>query len=242
MILTPEEGEVLPTLNKVVVQSDNPFRRELGRAVFVNDSDPNNPDFIYYPTAENIGDGETFSLNSNNMGITDFYSPYYAFRDGVISMDAYASWESISAEGTQGNNFLKVTSGALDVIEQYSAVIVNSEVYHIDKTQYTNADTLIFLMEDLLTDVDSVELAIRDNVKLWNNVRTKKTIAELVSAISLNNPKRKIFVDLEQAVLKVIRNDIASKILFQNKEYDRSEYLLKENLKIADRYGIDTNS
>lgn len=185
--------------------------------------------------ARNIASGKVFTVNSQNLGVTDFEQGYKSYRDGVLDLNYYVAFQSISVTGTKGNPYVLGTN-LVTIAENFDALVVGSDIYMIDKSKSTNAGTQLFLLSDLKTDVTSANVAVRANLKLKNNFRTKCGIG--ASAHVLNSDYRYKISEKENALMKAVRNKVASDIAFEKEDYDLTERLLKENIEIFTWMGV----
>lgn len=227
-----DEDSPITNASKVVLVADKPFPKGgNGKAVWVNQLNSDNPSWMIVPTAQQIGDGKTFTIDSHNLGVTEGDSPYQSFRDGIINLDIYVAGDSISVTGTKGNPFVTGT-GLQTVLEKYDAILVGDEVYKLDKSKGTNGSQILFLLSDLKTDVTSAQVALRDNLKLFNDFRSKCSLAKVASILSSETYFRPNNTERVNAVLKIITNLKASEIEFERREYQQADRLLRENVDI----------
>lgn len=188
------------------------------------------------PTHTQIKDGKVFSVDSQKLGLTTTAQGYLTFRDGVINFNYFVGFEDVSVTGVKGDSFV-IGSGFIPLLELgYDSVIINGKPYVIDLSKPTNAGTVLYTFEPLESDTTSLTFAERSNLKLRNNFLTKSAIC--VGAKALSGSFRDRIVDKEIALQKIIRNEMASKELFLQKDYDSSDKLLKENVQILNYLGL----
>ena len=179
------------------------------------------------PTHTQIKDGKVFEVNQS----------YYTFKDGILNFDYYVGFEQVAVTGGKGDNFVISSTNLIPYLEKgYDSVIINGKPYALDLSKPTNAGTVLYLFEDLPEDVTSLIFAERSNLKLRNNHRTKCAIGK--AAQVLIGGYRDRIVDREIAVQKLVRNEMASKILFEQEDYLGSDKLLKENVEIIKWMGL----
>lgn len=233
----PEDSPI-DNASNVIVKVANPFdTKEDGVVKYVNVFDPDVPENFVIPTASEIGEGKEFTLDSYKLRVTESDKPYYSFRDGVINFDIYVGGSNISVTGNEGDEYI-TGSGLLDVIENYDAIMVDDSVYNLIKDRSTNAGTVLYLDKPLVSDVSSVTVAVRDNLKVRNNFRTKCALGNAAHILSDSNYYRPGLDERQNAVMKLIKNDIASKFLFESRDYIGSERMLMENLSIIKWLGL----
>lgn len=188
------------------------------------------------PTHIQIKDGKVFSVDSQKLGLTTTAQGYLTFRDGVINFDYFVGFENVAVTGTKGNNFVTGT-GFISLLEKgYDSVIIKGKPYAIDLSKPTNGGVVLYLFEELSESTTDLTFAERSNLKLRNNFRTKMAIC--AGAKSLSGSFRDRIVDREVALQKIIRNEMASKELFLQEDYDSSDKLLKENVQILNYLGL----
>jgi len=188
------------------------------------------------PTHTQIKDGKIFEVDSQKLGLTTVNQSYYTFKDGVLNFDYYVGFEQVAVTGAKGDNFV-IGSGFIPLLEKgYDGVIINGKPYALDLSKPTNAGTVLYLFEDLPKDITSLTFAERSNLKLRNNHRTKCAIGK-VAQVLIGGYRDRI-VDREIAVQKLVRNEMASKILFEQEDYLASDKLLKENVEIIKWMGL----
>lgn len=235
--IKPEEAYPLQA-SIIVLEFDNPFGTGKDGVVrYQNTFDPQHPEYLTIPKAQEIGNGKVFTVDSHKLGLSTSEQGYSTFKDGVINVDAYVGQQSISVTGVKDTNYL-VGTNLTEIATSFDAVIVGTDVYKIDKSKPTNAGTVLYLFEDLKSDVTSVTVAYRSNLKLYNNFRTKCLIGKSAHILTNDYSTHYDILEKERGVLKVIRNDIASRICFEQEDYEKAERLLKENIQIGLRLGI----
>ena len=216
-----------PTLTKVVVTMKDPFNlKKDGKAVFTSST---------IPKTSEIGAGKTFKLNSQLLGVTDFYSSYLTFKDGV-QVCYGADKEVLSVTGVKGNNYL-IGTGLQPILESYDSVILpNNDVLQLDKSKPTNGGTVLYFLSDLTQDVTSFNPAWRTTVKLKNDFRTKAVLCKVVHI--LGSDYRSKIDEKENAVQKLIRNKMTADLAWEMEDYDLVDQLLKENIRIGEWLGV----
>lgn len=216
------------TVTQVILTVKNPFdTKKDGLAKW---------DSTTVPTHVQIKDGKVFEVDSQKLGLTTVNESYWSFRDGVLNWNYFAGFENVAVTGAKGDNFV-IGVGFIPLLEKgYDSVIINGKPYAIDLSKPTNAGTVLYTFEPLESNATSVTFAERSNLKLRNNFRTKSAICK--AAKSLVGSFRDRIVDKEIAVQKLIRNEMASKILFEQEDYDSSDKLLRENVQILNYLGL----
>lgn len=189
------------------------------------------------PTHTQIKDGKVFSVDSQKLGLTTTDQGYLTFRDGVINFDYVVAFENVTITGVKGDTFVTSSTNLIPYLEQgYDSVIINGKPYAIDLSKPTNGGTVLYTFEPLEANTTSLTFAERSNLKLRNNFRTKQAIC--AGAKALSGSFRDRIVDKEIALQKIIRNEMASKELFLQEDYDFSDKLLKENVQILNYLGL----
>ena len=234
--LNPEEPYTTP-VTTVVLRVDNPFdTKKNGVVKYVNTFDPNHPEWLVIPTASQIGDGKVFLIDSNKLGITGYDESYLSFRDGVLNLNLYVGLQTVSVTGDKDTNWL-IGTGLETLLQNYDSVIIGSETYELRKDLPTNGGTVVYLDRYLEEDVTSVTFAERNNLKVFNDFKSKCIIAKSSALLGTDlYPNRTS--DKEQAVLKVIRNKMAASILFEQEDYKGAERLLLENIEIGNHLRV----
>lgn len=233
----PEDSPIT-TASTVIVRVENPFgTKQDGSVKYVNVFDPDFPEHLVIPTAYEIGEGMVFKIDSYKLGITESDKPYYSFRDGVINFDIYVGGSNINVAGEEGDEFI-VGTDLGEVLENYDSIIVDDQVYQLLKDKSTNAGTVLYLDRPLETDITSATVAVRDNLKVRNNFRTKCALGKMVPLLADSNYYRPSLDEKQVAIMKVLKNDVASRYLFDSRDYLGSEKLLLENLQIIKWLGL----
>lgn len=230
-----KEGGYTTPLIAVLVTIDNAFGTgKDGITRYQNVPDPNHPEYLISPSAQNIGLGQVFTVDSYTQGVTDITQGYYEFKEGVLNINYYTSDLQKQVEAVKGTNWL-IGTGFDDLVEKYDSVIIDTQVYQIMKglDYSTNGGTVIYLDRDLHRDVDDVLFAERSNLKALNNEVTKTIIARGASILADPLYRNSGSLERQNGVLKVIRNNIASQILFDRYDYAEANKLLLENLEIG---------
>lgn len=226
------DGSPIINASVAVLAIDKPFPKGGDGSVrYQNTLNPSHPEYLIDPKAIDIGGGKVFEVDSYKLGITKVDEPYYSWRDGVINVNIYVGGDNITVTGLKDTNYL-VGTGLQPILENYDSVIVGKDVYQLDKSKSTNAGTILFLTSDLKEDVSSVTVAVKDNLKLYNDFRTRCAIAQVAQVLTDTNYYRPSVNEKSQAVLKLITNKQASKILFDQESYLEADRLLQENIDI----------
>lgn len=229
-----EGGYTTPT-QVVVLNVDNPFgTKKNGTVRYQNTLDLDHPEYLVIPTAGQISDGIEFTVDSYTLGVTKEDQGYYSFRDGVLNVNYYVSDDTLEVTGVKDTNWL-IGSGFEPILEKYDSVIIGKEVYQIMKgfNYPSNAGTVIYLDRDLTEDVSEVHVAERSNLKVLNNTVTKTTIARGACIMADPLYRNNGILEKQNGVFKVIRNNEASRILFEREDYAEADRLLTENVEIG---------
>ena len=230
-----KQGGYSTPLIAVLITIDNAFGTgKNGVTRYQNKVDLDHPKYLILPTATDIGLGKAFTVDSYTLGVTDITQGYYGFREGVLNVNYYASDLQIQVRGVKGTNWL-IGAGFDDIVSKYDSVIIDQEVYQIMKgAEYpTNAGTVLHLDRDLHRDTDKVLCAERSNLKVLNNETTKVIIARGACIMADPLYRNNGILEKQNGVLKVIRNKIASQILFDRHDYTKADKLLRENVEIG---------
>ena len=224
-----KEGGYSRPVSEVVLQINDPFSvNKTGTLKHVNNLNPNHPEWLIVPTAQEIADGKIFTVDSNKLGISGYNEPYLSFRDGVLNLDLYVGLQTVSVTGAEGTDYL-IGTGLNLLLEAYDSVIIGQEVYQLRKDMPTNGGTVVYLDKELKEDTSEVVFAERNNLKIFNDFRTKCIIGK--SAYILLNTKR--VPEKEQAILKVVRNKVVAEVAFEQTDYLLADRLLRENVDIG---------
>lgn len=125
------------------------------------------------PGVNQIAGGIPVSMDSTKLGIDEVQS---TFSDGVYDINLHAILEdSIAAVGNGGQNFL-VPATPTDV-SGYDVVYAGGVVYDIDKSKNTNGNTVIYLVQELLADVTTVQVGYKANVKALKDLGLRTCLA-----------------------------------------------------------------
>ena len=222
---TSEESSSATVPTSVVLKIDNPFDTGFEGSTLYQGVE-----------ASNIGLGKVFDVNSNTLGLTDANSGVNSFRDGILNINFYVGLQTVSVTGDKDTNWL-IGTGLETLLQNYDSVIIGSETYELRKDLPTNGGTVVYLDRDLNEDVTNVTFAERNNLKVFNDLRSKCIIAKSSALLGTDlYPNRTS--DKEQAVLKVIRNKVAASILFEQEDYKGAERLLLENIEIGNHLRV----
>lgn len=230
-----KEGGYTTLAQVVVLTIDNPFvTKKDGVVRYQNTFDPEHPEYLVIPTAQQIAEGIVFTVDSYILGVTKEDQGYYSFRDGVLNVNYYVSDDTLEVTGVKGTNWL-IGSGFEPYLEKYDSVIIGTEVYQIMKglNYPSNAGTVIYLDRDLTADVTEVYVAERSNLKVLNNTLTKTVIARGACIMADPLYRNNGILEKQNGVLKVMRNNEASRILFEREDYAEADRLLRENVEIG---------
>src|SRR5690606_7156347 len=140
-----KEGGYSRPVSEVVLQINDPFSvNKTGTLKHVNNLNPNHPEWLIVPTAQEIADGKIFTVDSNKLGISGYNEPYLSFRDGVLNLDLYVGLQTVSVTGAEGTDYL-IGTGLNLLLEAYDSVIIGQEVYQLRKDMPTNGGTVVYL-------------------------------------------------------------------------------------------------
>lgn len=215
--------------NSVVVRVKSPFPSREGKegvAVFTTTTNP---------TAEQIVDGKVFRINSNNLGVTKDTHGFLSFKDGVIEIDCYLGLEKIDLVGNEGD-FYATGQNLTSVRDNFDAIIVEGNVYNIDKSKPTNAGTILYFFEEFKISFLKAEKSLRANVKTFNEFRTNYIISKFGQIVSQQHGSP--ITEKERALVKVLFNKEDAKIRFERKDYSGSSFSLRENIEIGNYLGV----
>lgn len=216
----------------VIVQATNPFGdKRNGTTVFKNSLDPSHPEYLIIPTAGEIEAGKVFDIDSYKLGLTKSEDSYLTFRDGVLDIDIAIGAFDVNMVGEEGNSFV-TGSGFIDILTNYDAIIVDNVFYRLLKDRSSNAGTVMYLDKPLHRGITSATVALVDNLKIYNDYRTKQAICGVATILTENSYYRPYLDEKRQAVLKLLTNKQASSLLFDNKSYLEADRLLNESLDI----------
>lgn len=198
--------------------------------------DPEHPDYIVIPNATQIVDGKAFEIDSYKLGITDENESYESFRGGVLDINYYVITGSIELEGEKGDEYL-IGEDLHLIYENFDSIVAGGKIYKINKTIPTNAGTVLYLTKPLEEDVSEVEVAYRGNLKVKNDYDTRKILAKTARVLTYRDATPSIW-DRKEAIMKLIHNWEASKILWELEEYDEVDLILSENVEIGYYLGL----
>src|SRR5699024_1509136 len=234
----PEDAPFQNQADTVLVEVTNPFStKESGVTVFKNQVDPDHPEYFTTPTAGQIGNGKVFDLDSYKLGITESDQGYLTFRDGVIDINAWIGAFVNPFEGNEGEPFV-IGEGFIGILENYDGFIVDNIGYRFLKDRSTNGGTVLFLDKPLHRDIDNAVVSLVDNLKLYNDFRTKQAICKIATILTEKSYYRPGLDERQRACLKLLTNKQASSILFEQKSYLESNRLLVENVQIIGWLGL----
>lgn len=234
----PDDGPITGQADTVLVEVTNPFStKESGVTVFKNQVDPDHPEYLTTPTAGQIGNGKVFDLDSFKLGNTKSEEGYKTFRDGVIDINAWIGAFVNPFEGNEGEPFV-IGNGFIDILANYDGFIVDNVGYRFLKDRSTNGGTTIFLDRPLHRSIDNAVVSLVDNLKLYNDFRTKQAICKIATILTEKSYYRPGLDERQRACLKLLTNKQAASILFEQKSYLESNRLLVENTQIIGWLGV----
>lgn len=138
-----KEGGYSRPVSEVVLKINDPFSvNKTGTLKHVNELDPNHPEWLIVPTAQEIADGKVFTVDSYKLGVTDANSGMNSFRDGVLNLNLYVGLQTVSVTGVGGTDYL-IGTGLNLLLEAYDSVIIGQEVYQLRKDMPTNGGTVV---------------------------------------------------------------------------------------------------
>lgn len=187
------------------------------------------------PNPVDVTNGKVFDIDSHKLEVTDEDESYLSFKEGVFDVNYYVGFAQIDVTGNEGDIYL-TGNNLVPVASTYDSVIIEGEIYEIDKSKDTNAGQILFLQSPLKSDATEATVALRFVAKIYNDFRSKYIIARSAHILGNNYPNsvRNRLLEKENGVLKVIKNRIASKIFFEQGDYLKATRLLKENLEIGE--------
>lgn len=234
----PEDSPITGQVDTVLIEVTNPFSdKKTGITVFKNALDPDHPEYLTNPTAGQIGSGKVFDLDSFKLGNTKSDGGYKTFRDGVIDINAWIGAFVNPFQGNEGEPFV-TGNGFIDILENYDGFIVDNVGYRFLKDRSTNAGTVIYLNKPLHRSIDNAVVSLVDNLKLYNDFRTKQAICKIATILTEKSYYRPGLDERQKACLKLLSNKQASSILFEQKSYLESNRLLTENVEISNWLGV----
>lgn len=135
------------------------------------------------PTMAEIIAGEIVHLDSFSLGITGEFDGTSAFADGIIEVNMIHQLDPIIAKGIKDENF--VTGLGLTKLRNYDFITANGHIYRIDRTNYANNDTVIFLTEPLLEDCSEVQQTLVSDLKVLVTTGAEELLAKAAAKISV---------------------------------------------------------
>lgn len=187
------------------------------------------------PTKDEVIAGTAFKINSFITGDSEFSGGMKRFKDGIIDINYYPYTTALTGTGTKDTNYI-VGTGFTDVLaDGFEAIVVGTELYHLDKTKSTNGGTVIYTVEKIKTSFTSFKPALRTNLKVLNQTNLKEGIAEGARALAYV-PNRKD--GIKEASSKLIHNFHAQRIWFETEQYGLVETSTIENNQMMNLYRL----
>lgn len=154
------------------------------------------PDTIY-PELEKVLQGLPFEVNSGMFEAPISDGAAYMFTDGVINLDSYSIWPGLTGlDIVKGTNF--ITGADFTDVVKGTAIQVNGVLYDIDfsKSDYTVANTVLYIIGLFQEDADSLDIAYQGNTKGLLQAVTDNQHAYITAKMSDQpSAQQNIFVD-----------------------------------------------
>lgn len=119
------------------------------------------------PTISQLANGASLNLTSallEDNGSTKLLSSKM-FNDGVVDINMYVQFEEITGLTiTKGTNFI-VGTIFTDTLKG-DAILVNNIIYQIDKSKYTNGDSVLYIIGYFKDDSTKYSILYRANIKI----------------------------------------------------------------------------
>lgn len=222
------DKETSPVI-KGVLLIKRPFEKEDGVQVFDEDTTP---------SISEIGNGKVFDTDSNKLGITKDDQGYYSFRDGIVEAEFHLGFDEVFVTGSEGD-FFAIGTGLQQVFDNFDSVLIGEDVFTIDKSKSTNAGTVLYFDKELPEDITSMVVSKRYSTKVLSNLRTKTIIAKSAHILSNDYPSSRYrILEKENGILKVIKNKIASEIFYEQEDFIKADFMLRENVQIGYYLGV----
>ena len=118
------------------------------------------------PSLVDIGYGSAVNITSallEDNGSTKLLASKI-FSDGILNIDMYVEFAGIdNVSIVQGNNF--ITGAVFTNALKADAVLVNDKIYQIDKAEYTNGDSVLYITDYFESNSSSFSVLYRANSK-----------------------------------------------------------------------------
>lgn len=186
------------------------------------------------PTYQQVIDGIEFKINSVLSGDSTVQQGFKTFKDGVLEINYYPYTQVVQGQGTKGNHYI-ITTDSFELVNNFEAIVVGDNIYHIDKSKNTNAGTLLYLVEGLKEDVENFYPCYRGITRVLVDTLVKQSIAEGATALAYPHNRHN---GLKEGVKTLIHNYTANKIWFDLGDYGIINHTTKENYQIIDLYRL----
>lgn len=129
------------------------------------------PEVITTPPINDIANSNAdIALNTYRLKIDDS-TELKTFGDGVYNIDVSVVFDDVYVgAGEAGNTYVVPTA---PFVGDFDVVYAGGVIYDIDKSKDNNLGTVVYLVQELRSDVSSFRMGYKDNVKLANDTSVK---------------------------------------------------------------------
>lgn len=190
----------------------------------------------YLPKPVNLGYGHTLTLTTNlfkKTTSTGVMEPWGLFKDGVLDLSMYVEFIGQSGVVIQkGTNY--ITGGSFTRELKADAVIVDGKIYQIDKSMYSNGNTIIYVTGSFDVDATSFNILYRSNMKVLLQSITRNLHAYACKTMR-DDIKSPEWNQINTA-LSFLR---ASEGFFKSEDYSEANGLTTSSFLLLAKYAYD---
>lgn len=187
------------------------------------------------PTISQVTNGMAFKVNSVTLGDSTILQGLRTFKDGVLTFNYFPYTAAVAGVGTKGNHYI-IGTGFIDILSNYEAIVVGKNVYNLDKSKPTNGGTVLYTVEEIQEDFTAFNPAYRSPLSVLIDSSVKSAIAEGASALAYPHNRTS---GLKEGIRKLIHNFTASRIWFENSQYDMCNKAARESAAIISLYKLN---
>lgn len=191
---------------------------------------PSRPEYLTVPSIDQITSGTIIGLNSLTLGRSSVGKSLIPFKDGIYDINMHVITKSApsSYKGYKGGYFIESNSAVMmDIFNKYDSIIINNNIYNIDKTTISN-NNILYIEQPLKEDFELgiLEVAYRGNVKAYSDVLSDKCIITSIGVLSVDKCSRCDSKKKEEDLFKYIMYKIAAELEFECGNYSKANDLL----------------
>lgn len=181
------------------------------------------------PSIDDIALGSPVRLTTTDLHLTSLTLGPKSFNDGILDLTMYTCFTEIT--GVIGDEYTNFITGIdfTDIYNTVDSIIINDNIYNINKTIDNNNYNVLYLIEDLQEDIDGFYPAYRANYKLLNDTGSTRCIQQNTGKVTYGDCN--CLNDKEDTLYRLTMYNLWAKYDYDAEDYINANKKLTSSLK-----------